>query len=366
MRPRIHKKGFILPLVIVVACLFLALCGCGGGSSAPNPATQGPQSQSSQAATEHWPAYTPDPAWQPAIADAVTFYTVNGYTYKSNIADYFTWGDYLNFSSTDDFRNIPDFEQLDANGVPMINYNGTFFYNPSLVAEYANAKYGRWLKGFDPNLNKFWAGINKLMQLQSADGSFRYVFDFPYYLNDNFFRPNWTSGLAQGMALSALARAYLLTGDQKYLVAGDKAFTFLRTSVANGGDTQDLHFLDPSLSNVLFADEYPATPSAYTLNGFMHAMIGVYDWAWIEDGQTSSAAAVYFQQLVRTLDNILPYFDVGGFSAYDLGHVIYKHQPKLEPSYHEVHIYLLHALHFVTGDPTLAKYEAKWAADVPK
>src|SRR5262249_14029380 len=234
-----------------------------------------------------------------------------------NLQNYSTAGDYLNFSITDDFRNIPGVEQLDANGVPMVNYNGTFFYNPSLVAEFANSKHGRWLRGFDPDLSKFWAGINKLLELQSPDGSFRYLFDFPYYLNDKFFRPNWTSGLAQGEALSALARAYLVSGDPKYLDAGDRAFIFLSTTVSNGGDTQNLRFLDPSLSREFIADEYPAEPSAYTLNGYMHALLGAYDWWQIQDGEMSQRAGIYFRRSVRTLDQLLPYYDVNGFSAYD-------------------------------------------------
>lgn len=362
MRPSRSKESVVASAVLAVVCLLFALCGCGGSSSS----NAAPPSQAPQSVTEHWPAYTPDPAWQPLVADAVNTYTTVGYTYKINLQDYSTSGDYLNYGITDSFRNVPGVEQLDANGVPMNNLNGTFYYNPTVVAEFSCSKYGRWLRKFDPDLTLFWAGINKLLELQSPDGSFRYPVDFPYYLNDKFFRSGWTSGLAQGMALSALARAYLLSGDSKYLDAGNRAFLFLSKDVSAGGDTQNLRFLDPTLSAEIMADEYPAEPSAYTLNGYMYAMLGVYDWSQIIESGMAAAAGWYFHRLLTTLRQLLPYYDVGGFSAYDLGHIIYNHKPDLAPDYHEVHIYLLHALHSVTNDPILAKYEAKWAADVPK
>jgi hypothetical protein len=346
--PTIAKLFFSLLILALVS-------SCGGGS---NPTNLPPVSPA-HASSENWPAFTPDPAWQPLVSQAVSSYIASNYTYKINLQDYDPSGDYLNFSLTDFWRNIPNVEQLDAQGVPMIFYNGQFFYNPLTVAEFSLSEHGKWLRGIEPDLSKFWAGVAKLQSMQSPDGGFRYSFDFPYYLNPNFFHAPWTSALAQGEALSVFERAWGLTGDEQYLDAGNRSLQFM---MANA---RDLHFLDPSLSPSLWLDEYPSTPSAYTLNGFMFVMLGLYDWSQLPAG-IGALAGFQFARCLDTLDHILPYYDVGGFSAYDLGHITYQQPPRLAPDYHATHIYLLHALHSVTQDATLEKYEMLWRSYVPK
>ena len=294
------------------------------------------------------------------------FYITAGYTYKTNLQNYTSSGDYLNLSLTDFWRDIPGFEKLDANGVPMINYNGTFYYNPETVAEFALSEHGKFLRGIEPDLKKFWAGVNKLVELMQPDGSLPYSFNFTYYLNDKFFTAPWTSGMAEGMALSVFCRAWQLTGDAKYLTIGNTIFGFLIKDVSAGGDTQNMRFLDPSLSGRIMADEYPTEPSAYTLNGLMFAMLGVYDWSNLIVSGRAAEAGFYFARCLGTLEHILPYYDAGGWSIYDLGHIIYKHSPTLFPEYHALHIYLLHALNSITQDPVLAKYEALWRTYVPQ
>jgi hypothetical protein len=334
-----------------------------GASCSDDPTTA---SGAPSVATEHWPAYSPDSAWQAAVSLARLKYLFYGNTYQTNLQDYSSSGDYLNLSLTDFWRDIPGVERLDATGVPMINYDGTFYYNPVTVAEFALSQHGKFLRGIEPDLTRFWAGVARLLELQEADGSFQYVFDFPYYLNAGYFHAPWTSGMAQGMALSVFYRAWKLTGDSTYIAAGDRAFNFLIKPVSAGGVTQDLRFLDPSLSRWIIVDEYPALPSAYTLNGFMFALLGVYDWSNLNPLGQSAVAQVYFARYLATLDRILPYYDVGGFSAYDLGHIVYSSQPNLDPDYHATHIYLLHALGSVTQDPVLAQYEDLWRSYVPK
>jgi hypothetical protein len=330
--------------------LVALLLGCGGHT--PSPATT--------AQAENWPVFTPDPAWQPIVSQALSAYVSGGYTYKTNLQDYTANGDYLNFSLTDFWRNIPNVEQLDAQGVPMFFYNGQFFYNPVTVAEFSLSEHGKWLRGIEPDLSKFWAGVAKLQSMQSPDGGFRFSFDFPYYLNANFFHAPWTSALAQGEALSVFERAWELTGDGQYLAAGNLSLQFLI------GNARDLHFLDSSLSSRVWFDEYPSDPSAYTLNGFMFVMLGLYDWSQVIPSGNAPLAQTYFSRSVETLDHMLPYYDVGGFSAYDLGHIIYHQPPHLDPGYHQFHIDLLHALHSITQDATLEKYELLWSSYVPQ
>ena len=284
-----------------------------------------------------------------------------------NLQDYTSLGDFLNWGITKagTFGDVPGVEKLDENGVPMIAYGGKYYYNPVTVSQFSLTEYGMYLRGTSPNLSRFWAGVNKLLELQRADGSFPYEFDFPYYLNARYFHAPWTSGMAQGQALSVLARAWALTKDPGYVEAGNRAFAFLAKSVTDGGDTDDLRVLDPSLSSVIVAEEYPSEPPGVVLNGFMFAMLGVYDWARVDSPKANRIQAEqYFQRCLHTLDHVLPYYEVGGLSAYDLGHLTYHRTPLVRAYYHAVHIYELHALYSITQDPILRKYELLWSAEV--
>ena len=323
----------------------------------PQPPAQQPQSQ-----TENWPSYAPDPAWQPVVAAALADYAANKFDYHPQLQDYSSSGDYLNWS-LNFWGNLPGVEQLDANGVPMIFYNGSYFYNPLTVSLYCLSEHGKFLKGIEPDLSKFWAGVDKLLELQQPDGSFQYTFEW-FYLQP--FHPPWTSGMAQAVSLSVFTRAWNLSRDAKYLTAGDRAFNFMSIPVSSGGDTQDFHFLDPSLVHRTFPDEMPMlSQSGYILNGFMYSMLGLYDWSSVPSS-TASAAGQSFLRCVDTLDRILLYYDLGGFTAYDMRHVVLKMPPNVSGSYHAVHIELLHALGSITSDPTLAKYEMLWRSYVDK
>ena len=313
---------------------------------------------------ERWLKYSPNPAWSSIAANAVAQYSSSGYTYKQNLQDYSTSGDYLRYSITDVWLDIPGKIHLDANGVPMVNHGGTYYYNPVTVAEFTLSEHGKYLAKLEPDLTKFWAGVKQLQVLQGSDGALRYQSPFPYYLTGTTFQPGWTSGMAQGMALSVYARAYVLTHDARYLNAGNAVLSFTLTEVRNGGTTNDLRYLQGSLTDDIFYDEYPATPSGYTLNGFMFAMLGMYDWSQMPN--TGTVAKDSFDEAMHTLTDILPYYDIGGYSAYDLGHLTYHREPHIGVQYHAVHIYLLHALGSLTNDPILKHFENLWASYVPQ
>jgi hypothetical protein len=352
------KACSILALVVV-------LIGCGRQTAIQTPPASGPIAS----APENWPRYSPDPSWKLGADQIRAEYITNGYTYQQNLQEYSTLGDFLNWGLTDQhqYRDIPGVMKLDENGVPMVAYDGKFYYNPVTVAQFSLTQYGMFLRGITPDLAKFWAGVNKILELQNADGSFPYDFDFWYYLNPDYFHAPWTSAMAQGQCLSVLARAWQLAGDRKYIEAGNRSFDFLRKRVIDGGDSDDLSSLDPSLSSYIFAEEYPAVPSSYTLNGFMFAVLGVYDWSQISPKSSyQRLAQVYFTQFVRTLDRILQYYEVGGWSAYDLGHITYHHSPLMFSNYHAIHIYELHALYSITNDSVLKDYEMLWRSYVPQ
>jgi hypothetical protein len=268
-------------------------------------------------------------------------------------------GDYLNYSKTT-FHRPSDRMKLDDNGFPMIKYGRQFYYNPVVILEYALAMYDR-----DPA--KFLPAVEKALKMQSADGAFRYPYAYRHYIMKTDFEPGWVSGMAQGQSLSVYARAYARTKDQKWLAAGNSALRFLQVKMPAGPMT-DLSALDPSLAHYIFFAEYPTKPTVYTLNGYMFTLFGLYDW-WKVAG--SEEAGKLFRSGIDTLKVILPYYDIGTFSTYDLGYITHadpkdpeKIKPHVNAGYHSIHIAQLMALYSVTNDKDLKEYADKWLSYV--
>jgi hypothetical protein len=197
--------------------------------------------------------------------------------------------------------------------------------------------------------------------MQDESGAFRYGFAYGDYA------PGWVSALAQGQGLSVLARAYLLAPDPRLLAAGDAALQFLLRPLAQGGVRDDLRTLDPTLARHLFLQEWPATPPNYTLNGFMWTGLGLYDWSVLGLGigrhaASHDAAGLYFSCSVQTIVRVLPYYDAGGFSTYNLSLVLGMSEiPRIAPYYHAIHLGLLQAYYSITARGEFREIERRWA-----
>jgi hypothetical protein len=290
-------------------------------------------------------------------------------SYKYFIKDHAAFGDYLNYG----LGQCKDSERdkKDENGVVRQKINGAYQYHPLLSAQCGLKSYGRFLRG-ENSLKEAVSYANNLVDLQDKNGGFAYPFKYNYYLTKKDLPVGWISGMTQGQGLSLLARVYMLTRDEKYLASGIKALKVLGTPVDEGGVKSTLVDLDSSLSDYIFFEEYVSRPSSYTLNGFLFALLGLYDWSQIPtpiEAQQSYAREL-FSGGIRTLEKILPYYDFGRLSCYDLGYITFKADPpNFSNSYHGVHIYLLHALYLLTGIPTLKDYEERWvkyAQDPPE
>jgi heparosan-N-sulfate-glucuronate 5-epimerase len=299
------------------------------------------------------------------IDEAIAKYKEEGYDYTRYLQQFEPFENFCNWSNLTSFHES---EQMtfDEAGFPMKKYGEKFYYNPVTMGIYALHIHGKYLKG-EASLEKFLLAADKLIALQDNDGSFRYSFRSWYHATGQYLEPGWVSGLAQGHALSVFARAYKLTGNIKYLNAGISALNFLQLPVSDGGVSSTLKDLDPSLADYLSFEEYPAQPATYTLNGSMFILLGLYSWWQIEPDDMSGShkeAKNNFLSGIKTLEKTLPYYDIGGFSIYDLSFINYNVRPNISASYHMVHIYLLHALYSITGDTVLKNYEDLWASYV--
>ncbi|MFC6619354.1 D-glucuronyl C5-epimerase family protein [Deinococcus radiophilus] len=241
------------------------------------------------------------------------------------------------------------------------------YLNPVTVAQYGLSHYGRFLKTNNSlDRSKFLAHADALLTMQDQEGALRYPFAYRYYATKQMLEPGWVSGMAQGQAISVWVRAYKLTDDERYAAAAARALKFMKKPVEEGGTWASLKAISPRLAALGIPDEYPNQPSTYTLNGALFAMLGLYDLSvTAPEATTRQDAQRMLDNSLEAMNHLLPLYDIGGFTSYDLAHITLKLEgPHVAPRYHAAHIYLLHALYEATGKGSLKLYETRWSSYV--
>ncbi|XP_028814319.1 glucuronic acid epimerase a [Denticeps clupeoides] len=165
----------------------------------------------------------------------------------------------------------------------------------------------------------------------------------------------WYSAMAQGQAMSTLVRAYLLTHNTSYLNAALRATApFKQTSEQHGVKAVFMNKYD-------WYEEYPTTPSSFVLNGFIYSLIGLYDVAETAGDKLGQEAGVLFSRGVESLKAMLPLFDTGSGTVYDLRHFILGTVPNIARwDYHTTHINQLQLLASIDSAPIFKEYLKRW------
>lgn len=251
--------------------------------------------------------------------------------------------------------------KIDDEGLPLaVNESGEFRH-PVMTAACGLAAYNWSLNGGD-GMALVRRHADLLISLQDEEGAFRYPFAWRHHLLHEKLAPGWASSMSQGEGMALFLRAWHISKDERYLEAGEKALDYLLTPVSEGGVATTLADLDPSLSSYIFFEEYAAEPATYTLNGYMYTLFGLYDWSKAapeEFGREEAAEA--FAKGIKTLSKILPYYDMGTISSYDLGYITYPRGPILVRTYyHETHVRQLDLLFRLTGIPAFRHFSQKW------
>ncbi len=150
--------------------------------------------------------------------------------------------------------------------------------------------------------------------------------------------PGWYSAMGQGQAISLLCRAHNYTNNQQYLDAALKAVDLFEVPVEYGGIVSQV------MGGNRMYEEYPSTPSFHVLNGFIFSLIGLYDLG--SYSKQNIKARSLFKQGYETLLRILPLYDTGHETYYDLGHVVMPGYPpnRARADYHAVHLRQLQLL----------------------
>ncbi|CAH0555986.1 unnamed protein product [Brassicogethes aeneus] len=169
-------------------------------------------------------------------------------------------------------------------------------------------------------------------------------------------QPGWYSSMGQGHAISLLARAYHHSGgDTRYLNAALNGLKPFRVPSSKGG------VLATFLNKYHWYEEYPTKPASFVLNGFIYALLGLYDLKVIAPPGEADEAEFLFNDGMDSLRNMLPLFDMGSVTSYDLRHFTIHTAPNLARwDYHATHVNQLLLLHTIDSDPLFAQTAERW------
>ena len=220
--------------------------------------------------------------------------------------------------------------------LPVLTIGGESVEMPVSIFQYGLGSYDLYLQTReDTYLKKFNQAVNWCLIHQDKEGrwnNFFYIYpDHPY------------GAMAQGEGASLLIRAFIQTGEDKYLHAAKRAIDFMLKPIEEGGTTEY------SGGHVVFL-EYTHCP--VVMNGGVFAWWGVYDFVAV-----TNDTGKYKKILDQSCTDIvlsLPRFRNSFWSKYDLAGKI------ASPFYHNLHIAQMQAMFILTGNEVFHEYALKW------
>ena len=215
--------------------------------------------------------------------------------------------------------------------------SGETLYFPIAIFQYGLAAYDLLLlkQGDEADLkSKIIACANWAVENQQEDGSWvTFAYESPEYPY---------SSMAQGEAISLLVRAYSLNKDERYISCAKKSFDFMIIPIEDGGtakyEGENLYFY-----------KCPADP--LILNGWIFSIWGIMDYCKFFKEEN---AQKILDRTLKSLESILPKFDLGYWSMYEDGMRI------CSPFYHKLHIAQLTVMYELTGKEVYKVYADKF------
>lgn len=329
------------------------------GEKTENP----PANSAGSPATEEAP-FTPPPTATPvadyAVDHGLTSYqsvelehgkvvTIERYNWQSKYLNFETW----------DLDNSPNIVQSER---CVVEYNFSFGTHclPITLGNYALEKYSKYVAGTSDAIaarNRFLEAADWFVDNQDERGGWGTEYAHEFWPARTAKLPEgWYSGMSQGLAISVLVRAFFLQHDDRYLDAARRAVGVLRTPVEQGG-------VKRCVDGHAFYEEYPTTPMSNVLNGYLFALIGLYDLAQVT---TEPLYDAYFDEGVATVKAIISHYDLGFSTAYDLSHL---QNPGAYPNrarwgYHTLHVMQLSLLRTLTKDDFFTPVIERWTGYV--
>lgn len=262
-----------------------------------------------------------------------------------------------------DFEENPDklnklINKFDENGIPV---NKTYIdvtdkeyvYFPISIGQMGLAVFHSYLKtNLEKDKKRFLKFVDwfyENAEITEELGA-RWMTDvaLPQYQNSE----PWQSAFSQGRGISILLRGYQLTGEKKYIELAEKALVSFEKPVEEGGVTAFTKW-GP------FYEEYTSKEPTLVLNGMIFALCGIYDFVRVFP--ENKKAETIFNEGISTVKNMLPEFDLGYWSRYNLCSAEWS--PEVDPAtvgYQLLHIVQLEMLFKLTGEEIFKTYAEKF------
>lgn len=242
--------------------------------------------------------------------------------------------------------------EFNKEGIPIVSLRklGTLHYNAVTVANAADNYYSKWKLNNDRyQLEMFKNCIDSLitnLKIKKFNGKEYGIWEYDYKWSYNLVPP-WISGLAQGLGVAVLSKAWFVFKDENYQRNSKLALSAFFVDVKNGGvtykDSEDQWWFEEYVGQ-------SATESR-ALNGMIYSILGIIDYYKITN---DPEALVLFEKGLASLKKNLSKYDAGWWSFYDiLGTIAAK-------SYHILHIDLIKKLNTIVPDDQFLHTYRKW------
>lgn len=249
---------------------------------------------------------------------------------------------------------LPDYA-ADSEGVPISTRKGTRYFHPvdyaqqglRQLASFQLTKDSRYLERTERIAQELLAHS----EMSRGGMWFAYPFDFALHGNvSETAHAPWYSGMAQGQVLSLFSRLYEVTKSERYADAAVATFKSLAPAEISH---------EPWVSHIVdgyfWIEEYPSPMPDRTLNGYMFAIIGLYDYL---QATYDLHVLPYLRASLTTIEDMMKEFEVPGeISFYCLTH---KVQSKI---YHQVHIQELKFLAAMASSPSFDRWAETLQSD---
>jgi hypothetical protein len=263
---------------------------------------------------------------------------------------------YLGFDEEELMRGGSMEFHFDADGIPVIpTYIDVeprqLHYYPISIGQYALAIFHTWLRSARADdLQRFLHLADWFIEHQADDGCWYAQKHVPTYR----LRAPWPSAMAQGRVLSVLMRAWQCTSDERYISSARRGLAAFLVPVGQGG-------VVGAYDGQITYEEYPAQPAPHVLNGMIFALFGL--WDMIRAAPDDAHPREIFKRGVATVEGLVPLYDTGWWSLYDLYHLeVPTPRNPATAHYHDIHIKQLRVMHAITGRAPFDEFARRWAA----
>ena len=228
-----------------------------------------------------------------------------------------------------------------------ISYQPESTYHPTHIAQYALAHWNLYpLTHNEQHEKTFIAQANWLVEHERRIGEDASGWPLSYAHPEVHTKGPWLSASAQGSGLSVLTRAYKLTGEDVFLEAAQRVVRTFERDILDGG----IH--TPIGEDGIFFEEVAVYPAAHMFNGFIFALLGLYDYVSLTG---DPLVTTLIQRGIETLHYLLDEFDTGFWVCSDL---LQRHLST--PSQLAFQIKLLEALATLSHSEDCTKAALRW------